>query len=191
MSTLDLVIVVTAIAVCSGAVYAGIIRRIRRVVDTMQTALAGMMHAQEEESAKARAEEERRWSMRRMPLPFSSNGPVETQRKVTLSRKLAAPFKPQRVFISGLGPNGSSDWVVEDIRVDGRSQFNQLGSVPGDMFSHQSTDGFVTFDTANDTIQMDVRFIGNNGRGMPFYGGMIGEVAPEDFDKALASLSAS
>lgn len=84
---------------------------------------------------------------------------------------------PERLFVGGGGAgNGASDWIVNDIKVCGRSQFCQAGDIPGDMFANKSIDSFLRFDMAERglEVQVVVTYVGTNPEGCAFYGAIIG-----------------
>ena len=74
---------------------------------------------------------------------------------------------------------GASDWDVNDISIGNKSQFAQAGSLPGDMFSSNSIDTFVSFDTAQTAMDIciTVTYRGPIKAGVHFSGGMLGTSA--------------
>ena len=113
----------------------------------------------------------------RSVLPLSSGKAVKPWEKITVRGELkrSAAFRPERVFVSGaFTVAGSADWVINDVRVDGKTQFLQDGGVPGDMFATNAIDGFVSFERCEKEIEMDVTYIGSNSEGCPFYGSVVG-----------------
>ena len=118
----------------------------------------------------------------RRPLPLTAATPVKPGQCVSIKAEILLPFSPERIFVSeydrGTG-RGARDWIVNDIKVDGRSQFCQAGDIPGEMFSAGAVDGFVSFDVATKEVTLNVTYIGKDPEGMPFYGSMVGGVAPK------------
>lgn len=129
-------------------------------------------------------------------LPFSIGVSILPGQSAEIkARPQRMAFRPERVFISGADPaykapwwkrmwpwyskpehNGAADWLVNDIKIGGRSQFSQAGDIPGDMFGTTAIDSFVSFETAQ--LGMDVvivvTYIGACPKGHRFYGAMIG-----------------
>ncbi len=96
----------------------------------------------------------------------------------------------ERIFISGVGTSGgASDWVVNDIEIDGRSQL-AVKNLPGAVFG---TSGIAANPHATttlslnglDTVEYDreftivVTYIGQNPEGVPFYGSVAGSPPPQ------------
>lgn len=82
-------------------------------------------------------------------------------------------FWPDRLMISNAGTeNGAADWIVNDLRIAGRSQFLQAGDLPGDA----AVNSCVRFDVAKTAtdVQLIVTYIGTNEKGCPFYGSITG-----------------
>lgn len=115
---------------------------------------------------------------------------------VITARPQRVAFRPERFYVSDAWTpykipwwkrlwtktapgKGAADWVINDIMIGNRSQFAQAGDIPGDMFSSNATDGFVSFETAQ--VAMDVKivvtYIGPNPGGEIFYASMIGMAA--------------
>jgi hypothetical protein len=98
------------------------------------------------------------------------------------SRPQRVAFRPERVFVSSsdIGGSGSAaNWIINDITIGNRSQFAQSGALPGDMFSTEAIDSFVTFETAQTAMDvvMIVTYQGATEGGTPFYGSIIGTAA--------------
>lgn len=86
---------------------------------------------------------------------------------------------PQRLLIREDGtPGGAADWIVNDLRIAGRSQFVQSGDLPGSMFGTSSIDNFVSLEPARqgNRIELRVTYIGPNADGAVFNGQLIGSV---------------
>ena len=114
-------------------------------------------------------------------LPMSTGQPIlPTQQAQITGRPQRVAFKPKRIFISNAGTSGgAADWVVNDVKIGNRSQFSQSGDVPGDMFATNAIDGFVSFETAQTSMDvvMVVTYIGLNESGCPFFGSIVGTAA--------------
>jgi hypothetical protein len=113
----------------------------------------------------------------RSVMPLHSGKALKPQEKATIRGELkrSSSFRPERVFVSGAGTSaGAADWVINDVRVDGKTQFIQDGDVPGDMFASNAIDGFVSFQRCEKEIEMDVTYIGSNESGVPFYASVVG-----------------
>jgi hypothetical protein len=95
-----------------------------------------------------------------------------------------APFQITRLVIEDPGtPGGVSDWIVNDIRVDGKSQFVQGGDLPGDVFSTDMITSFLSIETcpAGGLIEFIVTCIGFDA-GAVFTGRLEGTVVRDDLD---------
>lgn len=100
--------------------------------------------------------------------------------KTTISASLDAPLKIAMIEIES-GSDGS-DWIVNDIRVDGTSQFSQEGDIPGDMFSISAIDSFVEFRSGK-LIEIDVTYVGLEADGIGFVSRMHGTVVRDDYSQ--------
>jgi hypothetical protein len=124
----------------------------------------------------------------RQGLPMNTGGvkvPYNSTAIIT-SRPQRVAFRPERIFVSppigGTAGLGSAGWFINDITIGNRSQLVQAGGLPGDMFQNTSIDSFVTFETAQtsmdvviSTTLIDSNFMENSGA--VFYGGIIGTAA--------------
>ncbi len=102
---------------------------------------------------------------------------VKTKERISIVAKTIRAFAPERVFISMAGTdNGAADWIVNDIKIEGRSVFMQSGDIPGDMFAASAIESFVKWPTApvGTDVELDVTYIGHNEDGCAFYGSMVG-----------------
>lgn len=84
---------------------------------------------------------------------------------------------PDRLSISNQGTaGGAADWIVNDIKVAGKSQFCQAGDIPGDLFKADALSSFVRFDVVKGALDVDliVTYIGKNEEGCPFFGAISG-----------------
>ena len=130
--------------------------------------------------------------MRRAPMPISNlfdvidgkHVPVKAidgvpgtkllQGKMrTVRAKPRQPFTPVRLIIGNTG-EGTKMLVIDDIRIDGRTQFLQAGGIPGDMFQSTSIDSFVHFQECKEMIEIDVTYVGDNPNGVDVLGAFIG-----------------
>lgn len=64
----------------------------------------------------------------------------------------------------------SAEWEIEDIHVHGKSQFAQVGAIPGEMFSPDAVDNFVAFNTVQTAMNFAIKatYRGKNLRGRFF-----------------------
>ena len=111
-------------------------------------------------------------------LPLSNNGVniLPTQVCGITARVHSDGFWPDHLTISNAGTQGGAgDWIVNDIRIAGRSQFLQAGDIPGDMFAMNAA-RFVRFEVAKASMEVElvVTYIGTNEKGCPFYGAITG-----------------
>jgi hypothetical protein len=99
---------------------------------------------------------------------------VRAMQKVTLKLPiLGGPFLPSRFVVSNAGSiGGAADWLIEDLRGDGKSQFKQPGPVPGDLFATNAVDTVVEYHACKESIEVDVMYIGLND--CTFFSAMIG-----------------
>ncbi len=109
-------------------------------------------------------------------MPIHSDGPVKrNETTIIKGRVMHAAFTPERVFVSMAGTTcGAADWIINDILVDGKSQFEQAGPLPGDMFQSQAIDSFVSFTMCRKELVVVATYIGENENGCSFYGSIIG-----------------
>ena len=128
----------------------------------------------------------------RQGLPMNTGGqkvPYNSTAIIT-SRPQRVAFRPERIFVSppigGTAGLGSAGWFINDITIGNRSQLVQAGGLPGDMFQNTSIDSFVTFETAQtsmdvviSTTLIDTAFmsLATVNPGAVFYGGIIGTAA--------------
>lgn len=92
-------------------------------------------------------------------LPLDSVAPIPrgVTTRVT-ARPSIASFRPERLIIGGT----PTDWIVRDIRIGNRSQFNYSGDIPGEIFAASSIVQFVQFETVRVTMDLsiDVSYVG-------------------------------
>jgi hypothetical protein len=115
-------------------------------------------------------------------LPMSVDGPIMPSQSAQITaRPQRVAFRAERVFISNASDAtlGAAAFLVNDIKIGNRSQFSQSGSIPGDMFASVAIDSFVSFETAQTSmdIVMVVTYIGSDSGGVAFYGAIIGTAA--------------
>jgi hypothetical protein len=112
--------------------------------------------------------------------------------KTTISARMQnVPFQLDRLEIDdGVTDGGVADWIVHDLRVDGRTQFVQSGDLPGDMFSSSAIDSFFSIENcpAGSAIEIDVSYIGLNEKGCPFVARLEGTVTRADYTIAPPDL---
>jgi hypothetical protein len=103
--------------------------------------------------------------------------------KTTISAHVQnAPFQIDLLEIDdGSTAGGAADWIVLDLRIDGRTQFVSPGDMPGDMFA-SAIDSFVKIGPCptGSTIELDVTYIGLNP-GEPFVARLEGTVTRPDY----------
>lgn len=116
------------------------------------------------------------------------------------ARAHAEGFWPDRLTISNAGTkSGAADWIVNEIRIAGKSQFIQSGDIPGDLFATNAMSSFVCFEAAmaSTEVEITVTYIGENAAGCAFFGSITGpeydpgllDIARESLSQALASAS--
>jgi hypothetical protein len=113
----------------------------------------------------------------RLVLPMSSGKNVQTGSTTKIARKNhgQAPFRPTRIVIGG----SPCDWVINDIRIDGKSQLSQPGDLPGEAFAATAIDSFVSFDVVgvDREIEITVTYLGDLSS--PFVCGILGVPSPD------------
>jgi hypothetical protein len=113
----------------------------------------------------------------RSVLPISSAKRLLTGEKGTFKGELKRSpfFRPERIFVSGtFTAAGAADWIINDVRVDGKTQYINSGDLPGDMFASNAIDSFVSFQTCEKEIEIDVTYMGTNPEGCVFYSSIVG-----------------
>jgi hypothetical protein len=135
-------------------------------------------------------------------LPLS-NGDVKvmpSQLCCITGRVQSDGFWPDHLTISnGCTPGGAADWIVNDIKIAGRSQFLQPGDLPGDMFATNAADSLIRFEVAKTAMEVEivVTYIGTNEKGCRFVGAITGmeydpgllDIVREAISQALTSAS--
>jgi hypothetical protein len=132
--------------------------------------------------------------MTRSPAPY-----VLRDQTLVIRRKTEFPFKPSRFMISQAGTqNGSLDWIVNSVTIDGVIQNPDLGALRGDQFAPKGesrrallgskaqaeTPPYedlpsveVSFDECHDTLEIAVTYKGDDDplrAGCPFYAAFVG-----------------
>ena len=113
-------------------------------------------------------------------LPIATRKPIPLSVKTTINVRLDAPLMIEMLEIEN-GREGV-DWIVHDVRVDGASQFAQVGPIPGDMFSCSAIDSFVAW-LPGKQIELDVEYIGLEAGGSCFVGSVHGTVVRDDLNQ--------
>jgi hypothetical protein len=91
-------------------------------------------------------------------VPIVSDAPLPISTKVTIGARIEnAPFQIDRLEIED-----AWDWIVNDLRINGRTQFVQSGDIPGDMFATNAITSFVSLEDCKvgGEIEIDVTYIG-------------------------------
>lgn len=110
--------------------------------------------------------------------------PITTKHKLlptiatTITAVLDQLLEIDMLEIEDTATNGR-DWIVNDIRIDGLSQFIQSGDVPGDMFATNAIDRFVKFHPGR-RIELIVTYIGLDISGCCFTARISGTVVRDN-----------
>lgn len=108
----------------------------------------------------------------RVPLPMSSGVKIRpnTSAQIT-TRPNRGDFRPERLIIAQ-----PQNWIVNDIRIDGVSQFGESGDVPGEMFAAEAMYSWVRFEEVprRGEFQIVVTYVGTDPEGAPFVAGVLG-----------------
>jgi hypothetical protein len=127
----------------------------------------------------------------RTVIPLAADA-VPHGKVVTITATTKTSFRPERLFVSKAteitGGAGAADWLLRDMRIDGKTQWAVAGAIPGDMFETNAIDSFVSFSVVKPgmLIELDVEYIGNKDSA-PFYGATIGmNFIAEDQETAAA-----
>ncbi len=125
-------------------------------------------------------------------VPIVVSLPLLIATRTTISARMQnAPFKLDRLEIDdGKTAGGAADWIVHDLRIDGRTQFSQVGDLPGDMFSSSAIDSFITIENcpAGSAIEIDVSYVGVDDGGGTFTARLEGTVTRSDYTVAPPDL---
>jgi len=134
-------------------------------------------------------------------LPLSTSINVEPAQTCRVTARVQREgFWPDHLTISNAGTEGgAADWIVNDIKIAGRSQFFQSGDIPGDLFATNAVNSFVLFEVAKYAAEVEVvvTYVGKNEKGCPFIASMSGmeydpgllDIVREAISQALASAS--
>jgi hypothetical protein len=135
-------------------------------------------------------------------LPMSNNGGsiMPSQSCCITGHVQSDGFWPDHLTISDAGTKGgAADWLVNDIKVAGRSQFLQSGDIPGCMFATNAVDSFIRFEVAKAgmAVELVVTYVGTNVEGCPFVAAITGmeydpgllDIVREALSQALSSAS--
>ena len=113
-------------------------------------------------------------------VPIAFDAPLTVLTLTTIGARIEnAPLQLECIEI-----DGSWDWLVNDLRIGGRTQFVQPGDIPGDMFELNAIDSFVTLEecAAGEEIEIDVTYIGVAPRAI-FNGRLEGTVVRPDHSR--------
>ena len=139
--------------------------------------------------------------LQRGVIPLSSNKPVMPHSSTSIKARVQPDgLRLDHLTISGAGTEGgAADWIVNDLKINNRSQFIHSGDLPGDMFASNAIDTFVNFGVAGvgAEVSIVVTYIGTNDKGCPFFGAIQGleydpgvlDIVREALSQALASAS--
>lgn len=111
-------------------------------------------------------------------VPIVSDAPLPISTKTTIGARIEnAPFQVDRIEIEE-----AWDWIVNDLRINGKTQFAQSGNIPGDMFATTAIVEFVSLEEcgAGDEIEIDVTYIGAAEKTI-FKGRLEGTVVRDDY----------
>jgi hypothetical protein len=101
---------------------------------------------------------------------------VLPSQSVSIKMPVKGPMRPARFVVSNAGTaGGAADWIICDIKLDGKSQFLQSGDMPGDLFATNAIDAFVRWHTCREQVEVTVKYIGLNKEGCPFFGALVAE----------------
>lgn len=116
-------------------------------------------------------------------IPIVTKSPLPILQKTTISVHVqSAPFQIDLIEINDR--SGGADWIVNDLRINEKTQFHQSGDIPGDLFSTKAIDSFIKLDVcaAGSKIEFDVTYIGLDERGGSFAANLEGTVERDDFN---------
>jgi len=127
-------------------------------------------------------------------LPVTSKEPLRPTVKTTITARVqGASFQVHRLEIEDSDTaGGPADWIVEDLRINGKTQFAQPGPIPGDLFATTAVGTFVKLETcaAGNAIEIDMNYIGLNPQGAIFAARFEGTVMRDDYTVAPPDLHA-
>lgn len=127
-----------------------------------------------------------------LPLSTSALSKISPGSSASITARVNSAFRPDRLFVSNAG-EGASAWVINDIKVGGRSVFAQSGDIPADMFATSSIDSFVKFPVVLPSQSVEVIITNNGKTEQPFYASICGASLKKSraAKKVMAELSAS
>jgi hypothetical protein len=111
-------------------------------------------------------------------LPIMTKNKLLHGAATTIAIALDQSLEIGMLEIDDTGTNGG-DWIVNDIRVDGTSQFTKPGNIPGDLFATGAIVSFVKFYPGTQ-IELLVTYIGLNNSGSSFAARLLGTVVRDD-----------
>jgi hypothetical protein len=113
-------------------------------------------------------------------LPITTKKTLLPTVTTTITAVLDRSLEIGMLEIENTGTDGgAADWIVNDIRIDGTTQFKQSGDIPGDMFATGAVDSFVKFHPGT-RIELSVTYIGLNEGGCCFTARILGTVVRDD-----------
>ena len=116
-------------------------------------------------------------------LPITTENKLLPTVTTTITAMLDRPLEIDMLEIEDAGTSGgAADWVVNDVCVDGTSQFTMPGDVPGDMFASNALDGFVKFHPGT-RIELLVTYIGLEEEGCRFMARILGTIVRDDLEQ--------
>lgn len=118
-------------------------------------------------------------------VPVSSKAAQPFTLTTIAARVENAPFHIARINI-----DDGANWIVNDVRINGATQFVQSGDVPGDVFQANGIDEFINLTTcdAGQIIELAVTYIGIEKEAV-FSARLEGTVLREDYAVAPPDLS--
>jgi hypothetical protein len=118
-------------------------------------------------------------------VPISSKEAVLPIATTTIQARIQnAPFQIDSVVIqNGNTAGGAADWIINDIKIAGKSQFIQSGDIPGDLFATKAIDSFIKIEACTPGVMFEIiaTYIGLNERGAIFAAHLEGTVLRDDY----------
>jgi len=118
-------------------------------------------------------------------VPFAAKTPFLPAVKTTITARMqSAPFQMTRLKIeNGDTAGGAADWIVHDLRINGRTQFTQP-DVPADVLATNAIDAFIKLEACEggSAIELDMIYIGLNAHGAIFSASLEGTVLRDDYN---------
>jgi len=116
-------------------------------------------------------------------IPISTGVPILPTQSAHITARPRETYNCKRLIISNAGTaGGAADWIVNDIKIDGVSQFLKPGNISGDMFATNADrdtidalNALVQFTSAQPEMAVDVivTYVGFNKRGCPFFASIV------------------